>query len=65
VPIYFGDDHTDFDAFSVIHGRGLTIRIGGRRGEVGEDAWIPHPKKLHSVLDWLAARHEGGEADLK
>jgi trehalose-phosphatase len=44
VPVYFGDDRTDFDAFSVIHGRGLAIRIGGRRGAVGEDAWIPHPR---------------------
>jgi trehalose 6-phosphate phosphatase len=59
VPVYFGDDRTDFDAFSVVHGRGLAIRIGGRRGAVGEDAWIPHPKKLHSVLDWLAARQQG------
>jgi trehalose-phosphatase len=65
VPVYFGDDHTDFDAFSVVHGRGLAIRVGGRRGAVGEDAWIPHPKKLHSVLDWLAARQQDGEADLK
>jgi trehalose-phosphatase len=58
VPVYFGDDHTDFDAFSVVHGRGLAIRIGGRRGAAGEDAWIPHPKKLHSVLEWLAARQQ-------
>ncbi len=65
VPVYFGDDHTDFDAFSVVHGRGLAIRIGGRRGAAGEDAWIPHPKNLHSVLDWLAARQEGGETDLE
>jgi hypothetical protein len=39
--------------------------IGGRRGAVGEDAWISHPRKLHSVLDWLAARQQGGEADRK
>jgi trehalose 6-phosphate phosphatase len=58
VPVYFGDDRTDFDAFAVIHGRGLAVRIGGRRGAAGEDAWIAHPKKLHSLLDWLAARQE-------
>lgn len=61
VPVYFGDDQTDFDAFSVIRDRGLAIRIGGRRGVAGEDAWIPHPKKLHSVLSWLAARLQGGD----
>jgi len=65
VPGYFGDDHTDFDAFSVVHGRGLAIRIGGRRGAAGEDAWISHPKKLHSVLNWLAARQQGRETDIK
>ena len=48
VPVYFGDDQTDFDAFSVIQGRGFATRVGGRRGVAGEDAWIPHPKNLHS-----------------
>ena len=56
VPVYFGDDRTDFDAFAVVHGRGFAIRIGGRRGAPGEDAWISHPKTLHSLLDWLAVR---------
>jgi trehalose-phosphatase len=65
MPVYFGDDHTDFDAFSVVHDRELAVRIGGRRGAVGEDAWTPHPKKLHSVLDWLASRQQSGETDLK
>ncbi|HSF66412.1 MAG TPA: trehalose-phosphatase [Nitrospiraceae bacterium] len=60
VPVYFGDDRTDFDAFSVIRGRGLAIRIGGRRGTAGEDAWMSDPKKLHSVLDWLSARRQDG-----
>ena len=65
VPIYFGDDQTDFEAFSVIHGRGLVIRIGGRRGAAGEDAWMPHPKKLHSMLGRLAARQQTGNNDFK
>jgi trehalose 6-phosphate phosphatase len=60
VPVYFGDDRTDFDAFTVVHGRGLAIRIGGRRGVAGEDAWISHPRNLHSTLDWLAARRQDG-----
>ena len=56
VPVYFGDDQTDFEAVSVIHGRGLAIRIGGRRGTAGEDAWVSHPKKLLLILEWLATR---------
>jgi len=59
VPVYFGDDQTDFDAFSVIRGRGLAIRIGGRRGVAGEDAWIARPKSLHLILEWLAASRGG------
>ena len=58
VPVYFGDDRTDFDAFSVVHGRGLAIRIGGRRGVAGEDAWMPHPKTLHALLDWLVKQQD-------
>ena len=61
VPVYFGDDRTDFDAFSVVHGRGLAIRIGGRRGAAGEDAWMSHPKTLHALLDWLAVRPQDRE----
>lgn len=64
LPVYFGDDQTDFDAFSVVHGRGLAIRIGGRRGAAGEDAWIPHPRKLHSILAWLAARPHVGRPEV-
>ena len=37
-PVYFGGDHKDFDAFSVVHDRGLAIRIGERRGAVREEA---------------------------
>lgn len=56
VPVYFGDDRTDFDAFSMVRGRGLVVRVGGRRGVAGEDAWVSHPKMLQSVLEWLATK---------
>ena len=64
VSVYFGDDQTDFDAFSVIRGRGLTIRIGGRRGVASEGTWLPDPRNLHSNLDWLAARRQDGKLAL-
>jgi len=61
VPVYFGDDQTDFDAFSAVRGRGLAIRIGGRRGVAREDAWLPDPGSLHSILEWLAAEQQDGK----
>jgi trehalose 6-phosphate phosphatase len=62
VPVYFGDDQTDFEAFSAIRGRGLAIRIGGRRGVACEDAWLPDPGSLHSILEWLAAGQQEGKS---
>lgn len=53
VPVYFGDDRTDFDAFRVLRGRGLSVRVGGRRGVAGEDAWLPGPSAVASCLRWL------------
>ncbi len=57
-PVYFGDDRTDFDAFRAVRGRGLSVRVGGRRRVAGEDAWVPAPSKLESLLHWLAAQLE-------
>ncbi len=56
VPVYFGDDRTDFDAFRVVRNRGLAVRVGGRRGLAGENAWVSDPSRLDSLLDWLSAR---------
>lgn len=54
VPVYFGDDRTDFDAFRVVRNRGLAVRVGGRRGIAGENTWISGPDRLESLLHWLA-----------
>jgi len=61
VPVYFGDDRTDFDAFRVVRSHGLAVRVGGRRGLAGENAWVSDPSRLGSLLDWLSARVEGVE----
>jgi trehalose-phosphatase len=53
VPVYFGDDRTDFDAFRALRGRGISVRVGGRRGAAGEDAWLPDPSAVASCLRWL------------
>lgn len=56
VPVYFGDDRTDFDAFRVVRNRGLAVRVGGRRGIAGENTWVSDPNRLESLLHWLAVR---------
>jgi len=58
VPAYFGDDCTDRHGFRAVRGRGLAVRVGGRRGLWGEDAWLPDPAAVATLLDWLAAYHE-------
>ncbi|MBI4401944.1 MAG: trehalose-phosphatase [Nitrospirae bacterium] len=62
VPLYLGDDRTDFEAFRAVKKkRGLAIRVGGGRGLVGEDAWVPGPRAVECLLRWLAKRVEAGE----
>ena len=61
IPVYFGDDRTDFDAFRAVRNQGLAVRVGGRRGVSGEDAWVSGPKAMESLLHWLAAKIEGVE----
>ncbi len=56
VPVYFGDDRTDVDAFRVLRGRGITVGIGGRRGMAGAETWVSGPKAVESFLRWLGAR---------
>ena len=60
-PVYFGDDRTDFDAFRVLRGRGLSVRVGGRRSVAGEDVWVSGPHAVASLLRWLTDRVSRGE----
>lgn len=59
VPLYVGDDRTDFEAFPAVKKkRGLAIRVGGRRGVAGEEAWVSGPQAVEALLRWLVARIE-------
>lgn len=60
VPVYFGDDRTDVDAFRVLRGRGITVGIGGRRGMAGAETRVSGPKAVESFLRWLEARQDRG-----
>ncbi len=55
IPLFIGDDQTDFDAFRAVqdHG-GIAVRVGGRRSIAGEDSWVPDPKAVESLLRQLA-----------
>ena len=64
VPVYFGDDRTDFDAFRAVQDLGLAVRVVGRRGIAGEDAWVSGPNRLASLLCWLTARVSRFERDV-
>jgi len=55
IPVYIGDDRTDFDAFEVVRERGVAIRVGGRRRAAETDAWVPNTQAVEALLRWLAA----------
>ncbi len=66
IPVYLGDDRTDRDGFRAVRGLGLAVRVGGRRGTWGEDAWLSGPAAVVSLLTWLTTRHEPPDvADFK
>ncbi len=61
LPVYFGDDRTDFDVFRVLRGSGVAVRVGGRRGVAGENAWLRSPDAVSSLLRWLQKRAKAGK----
>lgn len=51
VILYAGDDATDEAAFAALKGRGVTVRVGGRRGLA--DYAVENVRGLHALLRWL------------
>jgi trehalose 6-phosphate phosphatase len=60
LPLYFGDDVTDEDAFAALAGRGIGIYVSGASGEVAEDRVtaaeyrLESPEETGRLLDTLA-----------
>jgi trehalose 6-phosphate phosphatase len=53
---YLGDDHTDEDAFEVLKGKGLTIRVSNKIRPTFADVQIFPPEELIEFLDrWIQA----------
>lgn len=51
---YFGDDHTDEDAFAALP-QGITVRVGEALGSRARYR-VRDPSEVHSFLEWLAQR---------
>jgi trehalose 6-phosphate phosphatase len=52
VPIFIGDDQTDYDGFAAVRRfGGLAIAVGPR---VKSDWWLPGPREVHHWLEQLA-----------
>jgi len=51
VILYAGDDASDEAAFAALKGRGIGIRVGGRRGPA--DFAVENVRGLHALLRWL------------
>lgn len=59
--VYVGDDRTDEDAFRVVRGSGLGIRVGAPDVPTLAEARLPGPEAMPSFLDrWIAVT---GDAD--
>ncbi|MFO7561513.1 MAG: trehalose-phosphatase [Enhygromyxa sp.] len=54
--IYVGDDETDEDAFAVLRGDDLGIRIGPEVARTLADLHLADPAELRELLEWLGAR---------
>jgi trehalose 6-phosphate phosphatase len=54
VPIFIGDDQTDYGGFAAVRRfDGLAIAVGPR---VKSEWWLPGPRAVHHWLDQLAER---------
>jgi trehalose 6-phosphate phosphatase len=54
VVLYAGDDSTDEAAFEALRDRGVTVRIGARRGAA--EYWLDGVAQMHRLLRWLVRK---------
>ena len=52
LPIYFGDDTTDEDAFRALRRRGVTVRVGQKRGSAAEYV-VAQLDDAAPWIDWM------------
>ena len=53
LPLYFGDDVTDRDAFRAIKGRGISIFVGNPGKDIKADYFLKSPKDVEKVIEKL------------
>jgi hypothetical protein len=58
VPVaYLGDDRSDEEAFRVLRGLGLGVRVHPRRSVTLAEAWLQPPQGVYEFLNrWGASR---------
>jgi len=54
--VYAGDDQTDEDAFRVLAGLGVTLRVGGADSVTLAEHRLPNLEAVEALLRWLAER---------
>jgi alpha,alpha-trehalase len=58
VPLYIGDDVTDYDAFRALKERGVGIMVGSRAASTGAQYALNDPGEVRSFLERLVALPE-------
>lgn len=57
LPVYIGDDDTDEDAFAILEGRGIGIKVGPRDAVTKATGHVPDCETVRQILiDWPTGR---------
>lgn len=55
LPIYFGDDITDLDAFKVLRKKGVCVWVGKKFKGIKADLYLKDPKEVEKLLEQMVS----------
>ena len=58
LPMYFGDDTTDEDAFRALHEPAITVHVGKPESQTNARFWVSGPEEVAQALQRILATHK-------